>query len=178
MNIIIIPVRFLTESALMKLYNNTVQGFPTPRKSDSGRVQIASKEFIPLPNAKSVGVKAVSRSSAKEYNTQMFFDNVVYVDQNTEGAGNVFAFESPDGQELSIEPISYNNGDVKVNCSCLDFYYRFAVWNHNDGSLHGDPPPPYIKKTDRAPVNPDRIPGLCKHLMALADELKSEKFLR
>jgi hypothetical protein len=54
---------------------------------------------------------------------------------------------------------------VKVSCTCQDFYWRFAPWNDENGCLHGAPPEPYEKKTDRKPVNPDHIPGLCKHLL-------------
>jgi hypothetical protein len=44
--------------------------------------------------------------------------------------------------------------------------------------LEGNPPPPYIKKTNRPPVNPKKSLGGCKHLIALADKLTQLRILR
>jgi len=173
MNNIIIPIsNLLEEDSVAKLQTNTTSNFDSNRGGNSGRVQIISKTFIPYPNDGLVEVKAKSRSSAKVYDTQMMFSSVEY------GEGGETQFQSSDGQAYRIVPIGYGSGDVKVNCGCLDFYYRFAAWNHSNGSLHGNPPKPYIKKTDSEPLNPKQIPGLCKHLMALAGELRRDRFLR
>lgn len=178
MNGIIIPTQFLIETPLAKLYNNTLTGFNTPRKQSAGRVQVMKKRFIAAARAGAVGIRAQTRSSAKQYDTRMFFHGVTYLrDEDEQGTG--FVFQTEDGQEFTIDPLSYANDDVEVSCSCLDFYYRFAVWNNKDGSLFGNPPDPYINKTDnREPVNPTRTPGLCKHLIALTDNLRQERFLR
>jgi len=180
MSKIILPVQFLIETPLASLYNNTLTGFDTPRKQSSGRVQVIKKIFIPTQQngQRGVGIGATTRSSAKQYETKMFFDNITYLGDE-DAQANGFTFQTPDGQEHVIEPVGYNAGDVEVRCSCLDFYYRFSVWNNKDGSLLGDPPDPYINKTDnREPVNPNRTPGLCKHLIALTDQLRQERFLK
>lgn len=175
---IIIPVQFLIETPLAGLYSNTLRGFNTPRKQSAGRVQIVKTVYIAAPRINAVGIGATTRSSAKEYETKMFFDNITYLGGDDDQA-NAFSFQTPDDQDYVIEPVGYTGKDVKVRCSCLDFYYRFSVWNNKDGSLLGDPPDPYINKTDnREPVNPTRIPGLCKHLIALTDKLRQERFLR
>jgi hypothetical protein len=104
---------------------------------------------------------------------------VVYLDEEDARLSNqAVTFDSQDGQAYTIEPVQYRGTDVQVSCNCLDFYYRFSAWNHGDGSLLGDPPPPYVKKTDSEPVNPNEVPGLCKHLMALTNELKRERIIR
>jgi len=181
---IIIPREFLTETALAKLYTNTTSGFDTPRQQTSGRVRIVSKKFIAAPRAGAVGVWATTSSSAKTYDTKMFFYDVIYKgneeeeDEENNMGGNYFTFQTEDGQDYSIEPLSYTMADVEVSCTCLDFYYRFAVWNDSDGSLFGNAPPTYIKKTDRKPLNPQRLPGLCKHLMSLTTEIRQERFLQ
>lgn len=170
--------QYLVETPLSQLYTNTINNFDTPRQQDSGRVQVVKKIFVPAQQAGAVGVRATTRSSAKQYDTRIFFDEgIVYLNDEGEQT-NGFTFQSSDGQEFTIEPVSYNNDDARVSCSCLDFYYRFAVWNHSDGSLFGNPPPPYVKKTDQGPVNPNKVPGLCKHLIALVSELRNENFLR
>jgi hypothetical protein len=174
---IIIPTRFLIERTLDSLYTGTLTGFDTPRKQTAGRVQVIKTEFIPAPRIRAVGVGANTRSAAKTYQTKIFFDDVVYLEDGDDQA-NAYTFTAPDGQDYMIEPITYNSNDAKVRCSCLDFHWRFAVWNGQDGSLLGDSPDPYIKKTDRAPNNPDEVPGLCKHLIALVDKLRQERFLK
>jgi hypothetical protein len=60
----------------------------------------------------------------------------------------------------------------------MDFYWRFAMYNDKDDSLLGKPPAPYVKKTDREPQNPKQVPGVCKHITALADKLRLERVLR
>lgn len=172
---IIIPSKYLEEDSLSRLYTSTVNNFDTLRDQDSGRVQVVRKIFVPAPNNNYLTIRAETRSSAKQYNTRIAFTEVEYVDENTP---NVVSLEASDGQQYQIVPISYNNGDAKVSCDCLDFYYRFAVWNHREDSLLGDAPPPYVKKTDSEPVNPDRVPGLCKHLIALTTELRNENIIR
>lgn len=176
---IILPAHFLAETSLNTLYTDTINGFDTPRGQNAGRVQVVNKIYVAAPRNNAVGVRATTRSSAEQYDTRMWFEGVEYIQEDEDVGANTFAFEASDGQEYVIAPIGYNNNDVKVSCSCLDFYYRFAVWNHSDGSLFGKPPPPYTNKTDnREPVNPNRIPGLCKHLIKLADDLRRERFLR
>ena len=174
---ITVPIQYLIETPVSALYTNTTSGFDTPRQQTAGRVQVVKIVYIAAPTSNSVGVGATTRSSAKQYETKMFFENVDYLGDGDDQA-NATSFQTPDGQEYFVQPISYTGQDVKVRCSCLDFYYRFSVWNNNDGSLLGDPPDPYVKKTDSPPINPKRIPGLCKHLIALTDRLRQERFLR
>lgn len=177
---IIIPAHILEETTLDQLYSNTVSSFETNRQQNQARVQIVEKNVIPAPRNGLVRIAAKTRSSAKDYDTRMAFMEVVYLDEEEDARFNTqsVSFEAPDGQTYIIEPIQYRGTDVKVSCSCLDFYYRFSAWNHSDGSLLGKAPPPYVKKTDGEPVNPNKVPGLCKHLMALANELKKERLIR
>ena len=174
---LLIPATMLTETSLDTLYTNTIRGFDTPRKQTAGRVQMVKKIFIAAPRAKAVGVRATTRSDSKQYDTRMFFRGVEYIEDGDEGNSG-YTFQTSDGQEFTVTPISYTNDDVEVTCTCLDFHYRFSVWNHSDGSLFGSAPAPYIKTTDRAPQNPNKIPGLCKHLISLTDTLRQEQFLK
>lgn len=176
MNEIIIPAHILRETSIEKLYTNTVNSFDTDRQQNQARVQVIEKVMIPAPRNSLLRVKAKTRSSAKNYETRMAFIDVVYLDEDEEVQNSV-SFMAPDSQTYIIEPVQYRNTDVRVSCSCLDFYYRFSAWNHSDGSLLGNPPSPYVKKTDSEPVNPNQVPGICKHLMALTNELRQERFI-
>jgi hypothetical protein len=59
----------------------------------------------------------------------------------------------------------------KFDCECMDFYWRFKPYVFEKGSGVGKPPEPYEKKTNRKPLNPDKIPAFCKHLAAVYDYL-------
>lgn len=165
--------KFIIESSLSELYSNTINNFDTPREKKSNRVQVNRTLFIPSPNNAILGVEATTRSLDKAYLTKIYFEDVEYTDDE----GDSVVITAQDGQEYRIKQLDYVNTQVEVSCSCLDFHYRFAVWNHGDGSLYGNPPDPYVKQTDREPVNPNEVPGLCKHLMALVDELRRDNIL-
>lgn len=170
-----IKTKLLIETPLADLYNGTLNNFDTPRRELSGRVRVVKKVFLPAIENGMLEVRATTSSLATKYTTRIQFENVEFSDEDGQ---NVVSFKASDGQDYHIEPVGYNNDDVKVSCSCLDFYYRFSVWNYSDGSLLGDAPDPYIKKTDSEPQNPNEVPGLCKHLIALTDELRRENILR
>ena len=176
--VIFISENYLVESSLALLYNNTVQNFDTDRRASSGRVQIIDKVFVASPNQGIVMIKAKSRSSAKQYDTRMSFEGIEFQRGEEDESGNTVAFQTPDGQEYVIAPAEFNSSEVRVSCSCLDFYYRFAVYNSKDSSLLGNPPPPYVNKTDGGkPRNPNQVSGMCKHLMALSDDLRQERIV-
>ena len=69
------------------------------------------------------------------------------------------------------------DADVKVWCSCSDYYWTMQYYNcENDVDLNGRYPERYIPKTKKGfeafksgqPLrNPGRHPGMCKHLMLL-----------
>ena len=70
-----------------------------------------------------------------------------------------------------------NAGDVecKVDCSCPDFKYRWAYADtKQDASNIGDKS--LNKCINRRPSirNPREVPGMCKHLIALKDYLKTK----
>jgi hypothetical protein len=169
---VLLPARILLETSYNTLYTNTTQNFKTPRDQSSERVQVLNKRFMPAPRNQILGVLATTRTDIERYNTKMYFLGVNYLELEEDTDG--YSFTAPGGQDYTIERINENSNDVRVACTCLDFYYRFAPWNYSDGSLHGNPPPPYVKTTDREPYNPDKIPGLCKHMISLASELRAD----
>ena len=154
----------LTEASLAKLVTNTNLHFPT-RADNSVPVRVDSLSFTPMVDAGILRADATTSSKSSKYETTIEFMDV---DFNGDGVK-----VNSDAGEVTFAPIPKTN-DVKVRCTCLDFYYRFATWLDKEGALIGNPPEPYVPKTNREPVNPDKIPALCKHLIALSEELESD----
>lgn len=158
------------DSTYPDLYTNIEQNFDTrKRQLATGPVQINNVTYTPFENSGVLQVQAVARNSGSDYQPTIQFSNVQY--QPSDLPDNI-TFKGSDNADHHVLPIDLREHNVKVRCTCLDFYYRFATWNFNDDSLLGDKPPLYQRKTDtRPPVNPARVPGLCKHLVKFVDHL-------
>jgi hypothetical protein len=65
-----------------------------------------------------------------------------------------------------IKPIAVYEKAIMVRCDCHDFRWRFAYYDKVNGALYGATPPPYTPVSNRGPVNPRHLPGVCKHTMA------------
>lgn len=163
----------LNEDNYNKLFRNTVDNFESPRDRNSKRVQTTTTSFV--PSEEGLLVKAKSRTDGKSYDTVIYLSGIEMANEETP---NAISIKSVDGSDFNIIPFKLMNTQLEVNCGCLDFYYRFAVWNDKHKSLYGDPPPPYRKKTNRKPVNPKQIAGLCKHIIALFDEIKIDGIIK
>jgi hypothetical protein len=77
-----------------------------------------------------------------------------------------------------IRPVSLSSKEIKVRCDCHDFRWRFAYYDDQYKALYGATPPPYVPVSNRGPVNPRHLPGLCKHLMAAIKQLHSYGFFK
>lgn len=166
--------QILLEDNFQNMYNNTLSKFATNRKNSSQRVQLITTMYVPSVDNKSLEVRAKTRTDKGSYDSIIYFENVEYGNAETP---NAISFGAPDGTEYFILSIPRTN-NVKVNCTCLDFYYSFAVWNDNKNSLFGDSPEPYVKKTEKEPRNPTKAPGLCKHLLKFFDQLIRDKIIK
>ena len=85
-----------------------------------------------------------------------------------------FAFESVNPASTGIHKgfvkIEKDNS-VEVSCSCKDFLYVWEVANENIGVssiVHSNGADPVIK-------NPDKLPGLCKHLLKMKQFLSPDE---
>lgn len=165
----------LTETEYGVLLGNTISNFLSNRKQSSTKVQVIKTIFIPSFDNESLEVRATTYSKKQKYRTVLLFDDIEWLDEPSNNSTEIIG---SDNREYYLNRLPLNNIDIKVKCSCLDFYYRFAVWNHKDDSLIGDPPPPYIKKTNSPPVNPNRVPGVCKHIIKLLDKLISQRLFK
>jgi hypothetical protein len=76
------------------------------------------------------------------------------------------------------------NTQVAVRCTCSDFYYTFAWYNADHKCLLGRRPPAYYKLTKKdgkgfkPERNPEKTPGVCKHLLLFFSLLMENRVLR
>jgi hypothetical protein len=163
----------LETSTVGQLTSNTNVFFGNDRKQKAAQVQLSKVQYIQAADGILI-VKAETRSSDKSYETTIQFFDVRFVPPGTQHSVPL----ETNGQEIHIMPLKNMGNRVEVHCECMDFYWRFAMHNNKNKSLIGEPPAPYVKKTDRVPLNPDQVPGACKHLNKLADHLKLQRILK
>ncbi len=163
----------MQESSLQSLETNIKRGFPNTKKRQyaTGTVQIPNMKMTPYVPSQALLVDAQATNEGRRNNPQIFFRGIVFEPEETQT--NV-TFTGSDNQEYNIvQAVPINIENVQVRCTCLDFHYRFAQQNARDGSLYGPAPPKYKRKTEtRPPANPMKVPGMCKHLLKLEEELQ------
>lgn len=156
------------------LDDNIRSEWPTTRKRQNatGEVSVANIEYIPYIGMKMLHIRSSTNSNGHAYNQSIQFQRVIF-DTMSLPEQNV-TIDATDGNAAYIRPLDLAQHNVKVRCNCLDFHFRFANYNSDDKSLVGRPPPPYVRKTtDRPPVNPNHVPGICKHLLKVVQTLQS-----
>jgi hypothetical protein len=162
----------LDEKSFTGLQQSTIRFQPPTKKRQyaTGPIKIAQMQLIPAVPSRILKVEAVAQSEQKTYDPVLQFSQIDFDEEDTDQ--NV-TFMGSDGEQYHIVPISLMKQNVQVKCTCLDFFYRFASYNFVDGSLYGQKPPPYRRKTmTRPPANILKIPGLCKHLIKTGEALK------
>lgn len=175
----------LFERTLPSLISVTRSAFGNDRETKSNRVQIKNVEYIPMVQEGMLQVRAntYSEPGVGPYQTVIVLNDVQFIDENTynelnQANENVSELTSSGGTSFYIQYEPANTVDVRVRCTCEDFRWRFSAYNYSDGSLQGEPPDTYVKKTDRPSVNPGNTPGVCKHLLKFKNELEREDFFR
>lgn len=73
---------------------------------------------------------------------------------------------------------SLAENNVLMRCSCPSYRFRFDEANRRSGASTGARFGLYHRKTDRAPNNPNNIPGACKHLIEFVQFLQDRGFIR
>ena len=164
----------LLEKSLNDLDISTTSAFPDSKKRHNslGSVRVAHINYERPDNDKLL-VTAKMAGETNEYSTSILFSGVEFVSADSSNSVDIGATEN-------IMPISMSRDDCKVLCGCLDFYYTFAWYDHNKDALIGKPPKPYQKVpgSNRPPRNPTNAPGICKHVMKLAEHLKAQGVLK
>lgn len=82
------------------------------------------------------------------------------------------------GESFYMSPASESENPVQVRCQCPFFRFAWAQWNLQEKALTGPAFTQYVRKTQtRAEVNPNHIPGVCKHLLGFFDRLNRDRIL-
>lgn len=165
------------QSSFDNLYTDIERGFPetTARQHATQTIAVGNIQYVPV--TRGLNVKATVRSNQREYAPQIQFLGVNFLPAPTTTS---ITFMGSDGQERNMEPVDLTQSNVKVRCNCLDFYFRFSTWNYNDSSLLGRRPPLYrrVPGSNRPPVNPQRVPGVCKHIIRVVEHLQQAGMVR
>lgn len=129
-------------------------------------------DIIPNTRAKMITfrfrVKSVTRIN-EGYNVWMQFYNVDF-DDHPMSSTSIKIIEKDTGNPLYFERISLvdnrKKNYVRVRCGCADFRFRFAWEDRANKCLYGGVPRSYqrVPGSTRPPVNPEHIPGICKHI--------------
>jgi hypothetical protein len=161
----------LDEATYNELERRTMTFTPitTKRQWAVDPIQITNMELVVAQESQHLQINATAQSNGKIYQPQILFEDVIYEDSDQ---NDNISFVSATGDTHHIMPIELQRNAVKVRCTCLDFYWRFASQDKTNRALLGKSPPLYQKRTDRPPSNPTNAPGVCKHLMKTVVALK------
>lgn len=133
-------------------------------------------DIIPNVKAKLLTFRYRVKSQTKRnegYNVWIQFYNVEF-DTKPISSTSVKIINKATNEPLYFERISLTEkarkNYVRVRCGCADFRFRFAWEDRDAGCLYGGVPKGYtpVPGSNRPPVNPDHIPGMCKHIFMCA----------
>lgn len=159
----------ISETTVPELETNVRTAFPDTEKRHNALndVQVGNIEVTPYTSNKELKITAQAQtvtndSSGGPYPVVIMFRDIQYEAGDT--PDNV-TFTATDGEEYSMSKIPLDEKNCRVRCACMDFRFRFSVYNRRNDALHGQPFPPYVPQGKRPPVNPTEVPGVCKHIM-------------
>lgn len=150
------------ESTFSQLYKSAVIAFPNTKKRQyaTDTVDVTHLEWIPYLGMRTLFLRAhVENSEGGNYDPILLFKNIKY--HSTHQKGLIEIVSADTRQKYFLEPLK--NNDILLRCSCKDFYWRFTHYNSVDKSLYGKTRSPY---QGEYPINPQEMPGMCKHIMA------------
>lgn len=160
------------ESSLTHLYDNTVRAFPHTKKRQYATqpLEIVEVRFTPYLGVKTLYVKGLVRNENQHYDSIILFKAVEYKERAPVHIRGV------EGKVYHLEPLTFEH-DVLVRCNCGDHYWRFRHYNYLDRSLFGRDRKKYEAIHAPGSANPLKLPGLCKHLIKLAEVLHNSNIL-
>lgn len=164
------------------LFLSTIK-FKAWRKKYSKCGKITMARPIPYRGTASVlfsaSIKGVTQYP-DDHRTSIMFSGLKFAKEPFKGCIDV----EYKGYTYYIEKPSLSKTTIRVRCSCKDFYFCFSLWDYLQRVILGPKPKAYKRKTPspsqggRPYVNPDKIPGLCKHIFWLLQYLKSKGYVK
>ncbi len=165
------------DQTIPQLRRSIEVGFPHTKKRQHvvGTVRINNMAYYPLTANKMIRITADTTTSDTGGRHKQFLDlrNIVYDYADTDD--NVVIADTT-GKEYFVQPIALNVTNVGVFCDCPDYQLRFANFNIQNNAHVGPRPKPYTKVpgSNRGPVNPMKVPGMCKHILKVVENLKQD----
>ena len=167
----------LNESSIIDLYNNSLEAFPktTKRQYAIDPIKIKKLDWVPFLGVKTLFIKSYAQNESKEYNSIILIKNVNY---SNNLKNNFFELSASNGKTYFIERLSLVDNDVLLRCNCADFKWRFKHFNKLDKSLFGKDGSKYEAIYKPGSANPQKLSGMCKHLIKLVKILKETSVFR
>jgi len=164
------------EVSLQKLYNNSVLAFPstTKRQYSTDTVVVEHLDWIPFIGVKTLFIKGTIKNEGRKHDAIILFKGVKYALKQEKKTIPIMAST---GKKIFIEQISIEKDDVLVRCSCKDFYWRFLHFNKQDKALYGKDRKKYEAIFRPGSSNPEKISGICKHLIKMTKTLHESNIL-
>ena len=153
------------------------QGFPHTKKRQHAtyEVKINKLQYEPILDQDVLRVVSSTRSdNGNEHNQMLELRGINFQSSNV---GHNREIIDINGHPHSITPVPLNISTVGVRCDCEDYMMRFANFNIQQNCHLGPPPPRYVRTTDRPEVNPHHVPGMCKHIIRVVDDLRGKGIL-
>ena len=162
----------LYESSYNDLYDSAVEAFPhtTMRQHATQPIKVSHFEIVPFVGMHTLFIKAHAVNEGRHYEPIILVKGVLYEQQITPG---VIEIIGSDDRLYHLHRPSLENNDIRVRCNCKDFYWRFNYYDHLDHSLYGRKRAPYVALHNSGSANPEEMPGMCKHLMKMAEVLQA-----
>lgn len=139
-------------------------------------------KFVPYIGTSSLLVSGYVESASRvgiRYPAVIYFRDVDFVKSElARGQPGFFVLGYKD-TTVGVKQLDAMRNRVQVRCGCPDFYFRFGWYLKENNAFYGKGPKPYVRKTTWWPsVNPERIPGMCKHLWNLVALLVRNNMVR
>jgi len=159
----------ITETSLEDLHQSAVDAFPNTQKRQHAvnPIKIEEIRWLPYLGVKTLFVKAQARNEDRQYSPMVLFKGVKYHKTNAAGRTRL---KTEHGTHF-FEKLSLEDSDVLLRCQCGDFHWRFNYFDHLDKVLYGSKRKKYEAKYNPGSANPQKMPGMCKHLMKLMSVL-------
>lgn len=167
--------QWLEEATILDISNGTeefrfnVKEYPQAKFVNINKV-------VPYVGTKSIlfsgEIPSFTRRKAG-YNQTMMFKNVNFSDEPVDSPKWRLV---PDRDDLWYEKPTLSKNDVALRCGCADDVYRFHYARKQQKALFGNIIS-YTKKTNRPPINPDNILGMCKHLKNFVSALLEKDYI-